>query len=327
MTTLVLVPAVPVPVADDGAVHDSTALARRRPMATRVAAYAIPYLLLAPAALTLAIWTYRPLASTIGLSFHDWNLLPTTPKEWVGTRNYAEILRLPELRRSLGITGWMMLGLVPFTLVIPTVVALVTHRMGTRSRNLYRAALFVPVLITPVVAAAVWRWLLSTSGGVYQQPLEWLGRDPVNWFRDARPALVAVVLVAGWKMLGFATLMVSAGVSSIDPSYQEAASIDGASDRRIRWRVTLPLLSPTLTFMGLMTVLLTAQWLFPLIQLLTQGGPAGATTNVYYLLYTMGFTSFDAGRSSAAGVLFFAAFGILAVGCLKLMDKLSFYDD
>lgn len=327
--SLILVPddATGAPRCDVSRPTSAPIAAHRGPLVPRLAAAAVPYALLVPAALTLAIWVYRPLTRTIELSFHEWNLMPNSPSEWVGGRNYRDILRLPELRRSLAVTGWMMLGLVPFTIVLPVVAALTTQQMGSRGRSLYRAALFVPVLVTPVVTAAVWRWLLSTSGGVYQLPLEWLGRDPINWFRDARPALLAVITVAGWKMLGFATLLVSAGTSSIDASYHEAAAIDGASARRIRWRITLPLLSPTLTFMGLMTVLLTAQWVFPLIQLLTQGGPAGATTNIYFLLYTMGFTSFDAGRSSAAGVVFFVAFGLLALGCLALMDKLSFYDN
>ena len=326
--TLVLVPVdnAAVDLADRVAEREPLT-GRRRPFLERARARTIPYLLLLPAALTLLVWTYRPLVETLRLSFYDWNMMPTSDRVWVGTDNYRDIVQLPELRRSLSVTGWMMLGLVPFTIVLPVVISLLTHRMRPRSRTLYRAAVFTPVLITPVVAAAVWRWLLNTSGGAYQKPIEWLGREPINWLREERTALIAVILIAGWKMLGFATLMVSAGLSSIDSSYHEAAAIDGASERRIRWRITLPLLSPTLTFMGLMTVLLTAQWLFPLIDLLTQGGPIGATTNVYYLLYTMGFTSFDAGLSSAAGVLFFIAFGLLAMGCLKLMDRLSFYDN
>ncbi|MFT3854672.1 MAG: sugar ABC transporter permease [Ilumatobacteraceae bacterium] len=322
--TMLLVPARD-PAA--GATATEVLPARRRPFLARAAAYAVPYLLLAPAAITLGVWVYRPLVETVQLSFYKWNLLPTQPKVGVGWHNFKDILGLPELRRAVTVSGWTMLGLVPFTLVLPTVAALATQRMRPRSRSIYRAAVFLPVLITPVVAAAVWRWLLSTSGGIYQKPFEWFGGEPVNWFREARPALIAVTLVAGWKLLGFATLMVSAGVSSIDPSYHEAAAIDGASERRIRWRITLPLLSPTLTFMGLMTVLLASQWLFPLIQLLTQGGPAGATTDIYYLLYSMGFSSYDAGRSSAAGVLFFVGFGVIAVGCIKLMDRLSFYDN
>lgn len=310
-----------VPVADRAAPQR-----QQRPMTSRLSTGVVPYLFLLPAAVTLFVWVYRPLAETIQLSFYRWNMLPTSEKEWVGWDNYRDMLELPELGQSIGVTVWMMIGLIPFTIILPVIMSILTQRLGSGSRDAYRGAIFLPVLITPVVTAAVWRWLLSTNGGVYQQPLEWVGLDPINWFRKENSALIAVILIAGWKMLGFATLMVTAGLSNVDPAYVEAAAVDGAKPGRILRRITLPLLSPTLTFMALMTVLLTAQWLFPLIELLTTGGPSGATTNIYYLLYKMGFTSFDVGLSSAAGVMFFGVFTVIALVCLRLMDRWSFYE-
>jgi multiple sugar transport system permease protein len=90
--------------------------------------------------------------------------------------------------------------------------------------------------------------------------------------------------------------------------------------------ITLPLLSPTIMFMLLLTVLLSAQWAFPLINVLTQGGPLDNTTNIYYLLWEFGFRNFNVGISSASAVLFFIGFGILALLCTRLIDRFSFYD-
>ena len=128
-------------------------------------------------------------------------------------------------------------------------------------------------------------------------------------------------------MLGFGVLVVAAGFAGISPDYAQAASLDGASERTITRRITLPLLSPTIVFIALMTILLSAQWTYPAIDLLTQGGPTNSTTNIYYLLYQFGFQSFDAGVSSAAGVIFFIAFGAIAMIVLELQDRLSFYDN
>lgn len=122
-------------------------------------------------------------------------------------------------------------------------------------------------------------------------------------------------------------LVVSAGLTGINPDYAEAAQVDGASRGQIlRW-ITLPMLSPTLAFLLLMTVLLSAQWTFPLIDTLTQGGPAGSTTTVYYLLWDYGFHSYDAGLGAAAGVIFFIGFVLVAAVLVRLSDRLSHYDD
>src|SRR3546814_4697177 len=103
------------------------------------------------------------------------------------------------------------------------------------------------------------------------------------------------------------------GLAGINPDYASAASLDGASEATITRKITLPLLSPTLVFLALMTILLGAQWAYPVIDILTQGGPSGASTNIYYLLYQFGFQNFDAGLSAAAGTPFFIGFGIIAV--------------
>jgi multiple sugar transport system permease protein len=146
-------------------------------------------------------------------------------------------------------------------------------------------------------------------------------------FRDADLAIWAVIVIVGWQMLGFGVLVVAAGFAGISPEYGQAASLDGAGTGTITRRITLPLLSPTIVFLALMTILLAAQWTYPIIDLLTQGGPTNSTTNIYYLLYQFGFQNFDAGISAAAGVIFFAGFGVIAFIFLELQDRLSFYDN
>ena len=148
----------------------------------------------------------------------------------------------------------------------------------------------------------------------------------INMLSSPALALRAIVLITGWKLLGFSTLIVSAGLTSISRDCLEAAQIDGANVRqRIRY-VILPLLSPTLLFRLLLTVLLAVQWTFPIINALTQGGPRSGTTNVYYVLWQFGFQTFNVGLSSAAGILFFTGFLGLAIGTLRLIERYSFYD-
>ena len=281
-----------------------------------------PYLYLAPGLALLVIWTYRPLAQTVQLSFYSWNLLPTSPAIPVGTANYERLLALPEMGEAVWNTVLVILGVLPFTVVLPVVVGLLTRRVGGRFQRLYQALIFAPMLVAPVAGAAVWQWLLDPRSGAVNRILG----TRINWLHEAVPAQLSIVGITGWHLLGFAVLVVAAGLAGISPDYDAAAQLDGASRTQITRWVTLPLLSPTVVFLLLMTVLLAAQWTFPLIDTLTQGGPAGATTHLYYLLWDYGFHSYQAGLSAAAGVLFFAAFGVVAAGLLRLSDRLTFHD-
>jgi multiple sugar transport system permease protein len=263
---------------------------------------------------------------TFQLSFFDWNLIPTTPRTFVGIDKYAQVIALPEMHRATGNTILYILAALVFSIVLPIAFALMARQVSGRAKAVYQGLIFVPYLVTPIATGAVWRWMFA-EGGVIPTAASWLGVELGDVFRDPSTAIWSIVVVVGWQMLGFGVLVVAAGFAGISPEYGQAASLDGASGGRILRTITMPLLSPTILFLCLMTILLSAQWTYPIIDLLTQGGPLDSTTNIYYLLYQFGFRNFDSGLSSAAGVLFFAAFGVIAVVFLELQEKFTFYDN
>ncbi|MCO1658523.1 sugar ABC transporter permease [Pseudonocardia sp. S2-4] len=281
-----------------------------------------PYLYLAPGLVLLAVWVYRPLAQTAQLSFLSWNLLPTSPAVPVGWDNYARLFALPDFGASVLRTLGLIAGLLPFTLLVPVLVALAARRVSGRAARAYQALVFAPLLVAPVAGAAVWSWLLEPRAGLVNRALG----TQANWLQEPGPAQLAIVVITGWHVLGFAVLIVSAGLTGINADYADAAAVDGATPgQTTRW-VVLPLLSPTLGFLGLMTVLLAAQWSFPLVDTLTGGGPIDATTTVYYLLWDYAFGSFDAGLGAAAGMVFFAGFGVVALLLVGLTERLVVHD-
>ncbi|MEZ2388044.1 carbohydrate ABC transporter permease [bacterium RCC_150] len=299
-----------------------------RPVPQRKARRALsPYLYILPAVVLLIVWTYWPLAQTVNLSFTDWNLIPTRPKQYVDVQKYAKVLSLPELHQALINTGLYILAFLAISVALPLVFALLSRKVRGKARTAYQALIFVPFLITPVASSAVWRWLFAPEGGTIPAITAALGAPMGNVFRDPNGSMLAVIVIVGWQMLGFGVLVVSAGLAGISPDYAAAASIDGASGRQITWRIIIPLLSPSLVFLALMTILLSAQWTYPIIDLVTQGGPGNSSTNIYYLLYQFGFKNFDAGLSSAAGTLFFLGFGLIALVFVELSERLSFYDN
>ncbi|HWK67767.1 MAG TPA: sugar ABC transporter permease [Rhizobiaceae bacterium] len=286
-----------------------------------------PWLYLAPAVLTLAIWIYWPLVDAFRLSFYEWNMLPTAPRTFVGWQNYTHIFALPKFWQALGNTAIYVLGLLPMSVLIPLAIAIYTHDLPARSRNVYRAIIFVPMIIAPVVAAAVWRWLLDPGHGIVNEVITALGWRPVRFLQDPKLAIWTIIAITGWKLIGFSTLILSAANANINPSLIEAARMDGASKWQIIRDIRLPLLRATVLFLVLMTILLGAQWSFSFIHVLTGGGPLGATTNIFYILWDFGFSSLSVGWSSAAAVILFLGFGVLAFVLFRLMDRYSFHDN
>jgi len=286
-----------------------------------------PWLYLFPALATFVVWIYEPLARAFFLSFFEWNMLPTAPLRYVGVHNYTNLFQLPKLWQSLRNSAVYILGLLPIAVLLPLAIAIITHDLPARWRNLYRAMIFVPMIIAPVVAAAVWRWLLDPGHGILNLGLQGLGSKPVGFLTDPNIAIWTIIFITGWKLVGFSTLILSAANANINPSLIEAARMDGASRWEIVRDVRLPLLSATLLFLVMLTILLGAQWTFSYINILTQGGPMGSTNNIYYILWDFGFSSLSVGWSAAAAVLLFVLFGILAAALLWLMDRYSFYDN
>lgn len=293
----------------------------------RLAAATRPWLYVLPAIVTFVIWVYWPLGRAFYLSFFEWNMLPTAPMTNVGLANYDNLLRLPQLRQALVNTAIYMIGLLPMSVVIPLAIAIYTHDLPARWRNVYRALIFVPLIIPPVVAAAVFRWLLDREHGVVNIAIMWFGGSPIAFLSNPTYAIWTLIFITGWKLIGFATLILSAANANINPSLIEAARMDGASGWQIVRDVRLPLLSSTILLLVLMTILLGAQWTFTYINVLTLGGPLGTTTNIYYLLWEFGFSSLSVGWSSAAAVILFVGFSALASALFWLMDRYSFYDN
>ncbi|MFQ3567544.1 MAG: sugar ABC transporter permease [Aggregatilineales bacterium] len=293
----------------------------------RWAARVEPYLYLLPALLVIGVWVYRPLVEIVDLSFHQWNLLPTAPKTPVGWRNYEQVLALPEMGRALVNTVYYTLGMFPFSIIIPVIIAIFTYNQRGRLSTLYRAIIFTPVIIAPVVVTVLWRWILHPFNGIVNVWLQsLLGTRPINFFGDPALVLPTITFITGWGLVGFATLIFAAALTNVNRDYLEAAAIDGASSLQIVRFIMLPLLSPTILFMTLLTVLFSSQWTFVHIRVISTNAISTTSSNIYTLLYDYGFRSFNAGWSSASAVLMFIGFGAIAVLFLWLQRLYSFYD-
>ncbi|MDY8166499.1 sugar ABC transporter permease [Bacillus thuringiensis] len=288
-----------------------------------------PYIYLLPALLLLGIWMYKPLIQTFILAFQKWSMVPGTIPKFVGFENFIRIFNTKDFLISIENTIFYTIGLLPFSIIIPLLLAVATHSMIGKVKNVYRALFFMPMILAPVTVSTIWRWLFHPSNGLVNSFLLKTGLIDTNisFFSDPRFAKWIILFMTGWSLIGFSTIMFSAALTGINKDYYEAASLDGASRLKRFFDITLPLLSPTILFMLTVSILFSSQFTFAYIDILTGGGPFGSSTNIYYEMYKYGFLYLDAGLSSAAALLFFFVFTFIAIALAYISKKFAFYDN
>lgn len=288
-----------------------------------------PWLFLLPTLLVLGFWLIKPLVQTLLYTFCDWNMLPNTSPKWVGLENFVELFEAPQFFQALGNTFYYILMMLPFSVIIPLIIAAVIQSLGKKSQRIYRALIFLPMIMPPVATGTVFQWLLHQTNGLINHVLISLGviENGINFFMTEEWARMVVTLISGWKMIGFSALMFSAAIGNINPEYYEAAQMDGSSGWKRFRDITIPLLSPTVMLMITMSILFASQWTFNYIDMMTQGGPYGTSTNIYYLIYKYAFGDSNVGASAAASVVLLLIFGTLAIILQSISKKLTFYDN
>ena len=239
---------------------------------------AVPFML--PSMLGMVIFSFLPIVISIVISLTDWNGLDklngeTLGNSMVGLENYVRILQSEEFWAVLWHTVYYIILYIPLVLVMSLLVASILNRT-MRGITVFRVLYYIPVLTSWVAASLIWKWVLSPQYGVINQLLGYIGITGPDWLTDKVWAMPAVVLASVWKDMGFYGLFLLSGLKAIDVGYYEASRVDGAGRVRQFFSITLPLLTPSLFFCVIMA-LINAFQLFPQIQIMTEGGPNGAT--------------------------------------------------
>lgn len=306
-----------------------TASAADKAVRRRIPGRVKPYLFLLPAMGLILFWTYKPLLQTLQYSLYKWSMVPGTVPEFVGIDNFMKLFRNKDFIPALKNTLIYILGMLPFSIVLPLFIAAATQDLNEKAKKIYRAVFFIPMIMAPVAVSIIFQWLLHPGNGLVNHLLQTLGLtgESIAFFADQKFARLMIILISGWKMIGFSTLMFSSALSGIDTQYYEAAKLDGAGSIRRFFDMTLVLLSPTAMLMLMVSVLFSSQWSFAYIDVLTQGGPFATSTNIYYMMYKFAFGDLNVGLCAAAATLFLIVFGIIALTMQRLTKKYAFYDN
>lgn len=261
-----------------------------------------PYLFLLPNMAIFAVFTIYPALSGVNISLYkSSNGRTFTP---VGTANYERILSDSQFWEVARQTAIYAVAYVVVSLLLATALAILVNQQA-RGQAFFRAAIFIPVLVSPVVVGLVFNWILQRNNGLVNNILSALGAEPVPFLVDGGWAMVSIVGVGVWTQLGFYMLILLAGLQAIDPTLYEAASMDSAGPFQHLWRITLPLLKPSMLVVLILGTIHGFQ-AFDFIWTLTGGGPAGATTLMVQYIYENGFVSpIRYGTAAAGGVILF----------------------
>lgn len=285
----------------------------------------VPWAFAVPALVLLFTFTYYPLLSSFKLSFYDWNFVSPT-KTLVGMHNYVRVLGSRDFWQATENTALYALGLIPLTVLLPLVVANVLANLRSRLTTFYKVAAFTPAIVSFAVASVLWLFILNPVNGLANLLLQRVGLPRSGWLSDPHWVIWGVLLISGWKTAGYNMVIYLAGLTGISKDVQEAALIDGTDGWTHFWRITWPLVSPSTYFVLLTTVLNATQNTLIPIQMLTDGGPNQASTNLIFLVYQYGFRFFDMGYAAAVAVITFLVFLGLTVLQQKLLERYVHYE-
>jgi multiple sugar transport system permease protein len=278
-----------------------------------------------PALLLIGAFFLLPGLAALALSFTDFDLYALADLRnlrFIGLDNYDTLLRTPLFWKALGnTTEFVVLG-VPLSLLVSLGAALLVDSKLAACKGLLRTALFAPVVTTVVAVALIWRYLLHTRYGLINELLTLLHLPAVDWLGSPQWSMPAIVLLAIWKNFGYNMVILIAALQAIPDELYEAARLEGAGAWARIWHITLPLLAPTLTLVGILTISGYFQ-LFAEPYVMTQGGPLQSTVSVLYYMFEQGFTWWKLGYAASVAVVLFALIYSLTALQLRLTRHLG----
>ncbi len=269
------------------------------------------YLLVTPYLLHLALFVLFPVLFSLLLTFHKWNII--SPMEWIGLDNYRHIFQDRLFWKAILNTFKFLLVHIPLQVIMALALAYALHQ-STWLRGFFRAAFFLPVVISGVVVTVLWQQLYGLETGLLNRMLISLGLQRVEWLSNPTIAMVSIAIMATWKNVGLYVILFLVGLQTVPRSYYEAAEVEGASAWQQFRYITLPSINPTI-FMVVILSTIGGFSLFIEPYIMTDGGPMNTTLSAMLYIYRQAFGYYHMGYSATLG-LFFALL-ILAVVAIQ----------
>ena len=258
-----------------------------------------PYLFLLPALAVLTVFFFIPFFQTFGLSFFDYSSSIYNPV-FNGIDNYIKLFKEPIFYKVMFNTFMYLIIAVPFLVIFPLFLAILINQK-IRGITLYKILLYLPVIVSIVVAAIAFKWLYAGQG-ILNYLLSLINIQAINWLVDTHWALFSVAIVTIWKGIGYYMMIYLASLMSVPKELYEACDIDGANFINKHMTVTIPHIMPTIALVSTISTI-SAMKVFAEIYVMTKGGPLDSTKTIVYYIYERAFENLDLGYASALAVV------------------------
>ena len=275
-----------------------------------------PWVWLAPVLLPFVVFLLLPILAVARLSLMEWGWFES---RWVGMEQYRRLAADPEFWRALGHTLLFAAVVVPAWVLLTLIVASAIAPRIERARHRWMTAFYMTYLVSPVVLAIVWSWMLAPGeAGVFNRMLGAIGVGPVPWLTEGGWAMASVILSTALTIPGSGVVIYTAAIGGLPKDLYEAAHLEGAGPVAAWWHVTVPLLRPTTLYLSVIYTIASFQ-VFERVYVLTGGGPGGATSVLVEQIYTRAFLDFNFGGASAEAMVLLLLIGGIAWGQFRTM--------
>lgn len=282
------------------------------------------YIMIAPLTIGLGIFYFYPFFKVFFDSFHEVGAFNKT--KWIGLANYQKMFTDSVMWQSLGNTVRYVLVIVPATLILSLLLAALLNT-GIRGRSVFRVIYFIPAITMGAAVAMIWKWIFNGDFGILNYILGLMGIKPVQWLSNPSLTWFAISVVAIWTGVGYNMIILLAGIQGISKSYYESASLDGANGIRKFFNITLPLVTPTIFFVLITTLISTFQT-FDVIYLMINSKSLAneASQSIVVYFYRNAFEFSKKGYASAIAILLFVIIMLVTAVQMKMQKKWVNYD-
>ena len=264
---------------------------------------------LMPNLIGFLVFTLIPVFATAFLSFTKWDLLGEI--QLVGFNNYAQLLTSKRFGQAMANTMYYTIGTVPLSIFLALCLSVLMNRK-IRGIYLYRTIYYLPVVSSGVAIALLWKFIYADNVGLLATVLRMVGLESPKWITSTRWSMTSIIIMSIWKGLGGTIVLLLAGLQGISPTYYEAARIDGANGCQQFFHITIPMITPTLFFQVIMSIIGSFQ-VFEQTAILTEGGPGFSSTSIVYYIYTTGFQDLKFGYACAMSMVLFLIILVITV--------------
>ncbi len=274
------------------------------------------YLFPLPALIFVVVLMVFPVCYTFFLSFTDWSLTSGKPLNIVALKSYFDVLREPRFLDALGRTFYFTFGAVFFEMLVGVALALILNR-SFAGKGVVKTLLLLPLVATPVAIGIVWNLFYDPTIGILNYVLSVLGLPQSGWVSETKSVMPSLILVDIWQWTPMITIIVLAGLAGLSSEPYESAKVDGANARQVLFKITLPMLMPTILTAVILRAI-DALKTYDIIYAMTGGGPGYASENLNILAFKYSFEYFRMGQSAVMLVFLFLVVMGFSLGVTRL---------